>query len=135
MPPSVVDPVEISSDQAEQVIELRQQGRGLIGTRRDQGTSALGSLIGIVRSRNGLVRIAVSRIARADEEVFWEAGHAPDWADDWGWKEYGAWASFSVHAADGSRILQRVRWIRPGHFMMGSAKDEEGRYEDEGPGH
>ena len=31
--------------------------------------------------------------------------------------------------------MQRLRWIPPGRFQMGSPEDEEGRYPDEGPQH
>ena len=32
-------------------------------------------------------------------------------------------------------VTQRLRWIPPGRFRMGSPEDEEGRYPDEGPRH
>ena len=32
-------------------------------------------------------------------------------------------------------VRQRLRWIPPGRFLMGSPPDEEGRYSDEGPQH
>jgi sulfatase modifying factor 1 len=32
-------------------------------------------------------------------------------------------------------VTQRLRWIPPGQFLMGSPEDEEGRWEDEGPRH
>ena len=59
----------------------------------------------------------------------------PSWADDAGTDEYGRWASFSVTAADGRRVSQRLRWCPPGRFMMGSPDDEKGRDDDEGPRH
>ena len=34
-----------------------------------------------------------------------------------------------------SPVRQRLRWIPPGRFLMGSPPDEEGRYSDEGPQH
>lgn len=43
------------------------------------------------------------------------------WAVDWGEDRYGLWMSFSF-----KRIRQTFRWIRPGTFLMGSAKDEHG---------
>ena len=50
------------------------------------------------------------------------------WAEEWGRDEYGAWVTFRV-----GEVVQRMRWIPPGRFWMGSPDDEEGRYPDEGP--
>ena len=93
---------------------------------------------------------------------FWETGEPPSWASDWGWDEYGAWVEFSVTAKaqeihddssylnddDSSsqydrnigyekqvKITQKMRWIEPGSFLMGSPKTEAERYDDEGPQH
>ncbi len=57
-------------------------------------------------------------------------GAAPEWADAWGQDEYGVYADFSF-----AETTQRMRWIAPGRFLMGSPKDEPGRYSDEGPQH
>jgi formylglycine-generating enzyme required for sulfatase activity len=43
---------------------------------------------------------------------------------------YGHWAAFAVKGVE-----QRMRWILPGRFWMGSPPDEEGRWDDEGPRH
>jgi formylglycine-generating enzyme required for sulfatase activity len=34
-----------------------------------------------------------------------------------------------------NNVVQRLRWIEPGHFLMGSPKEEVGRMEWEGPQH
>lgn len=47
-------------------------------------------------------------------------------AIEWGHDEYGIFQSFAV-----DRVVQRMRWIPPGLFVMGSPKDEMGRYDDE----
>ena len=58
------------------------------------------------------------------------------WADTWGADAYGRWLTFSVAALDGTRVSQRMRWMPPGRFMMGSPETEEGRWGDpEGPRH
>ncbi len=57
-------------------------------------------------------------------------GIPPAWASGWGEDNFGVYASFSV-----GDVVQRLRWIPPGRFMMGSPKSEEGRYDDEGPRH
>ncbi len=60
-------------------------------------------------------------------------GDKPAWADDWGTDQFGRWVSFSVPAADGSPVSQRMRWIPPGKFTMGSPDGEDGRFDNEGP--
>ena len=61
---------------------------------------------------------------------FWKRGHPPDWAHRWGRDAAGTWASFKLGSLE-----QRLRWVPPGRFRMGSREDEEGRWEDEGPCH
>ncbi len=57
----------------------------------------------------------------------WECvEHGWDWASDTGIDEHGLWAAFQV-----GRASQRMRWIPPGSFVMGSPEDEAGRYNDE----
>ena len=57
-------------------------------------------------------------------------GYPPKWAVRWGEDEHGVHASFAV-----GRVVQRLRWIQPGSFLMGSPEGEEGRDDDEGPQH
>lgn len=57
-------------------------------------------------------------------------GCPPPWASAWGQDAYGPWCAFRV-----GKVEQRMRWIPPGHFMMGSPEEEEGRWDDEGPQH
>ncbi|PPC90342.1 MAG: Sulphatase-modifying factor protein [Methylobacter sp.] len=47
------------------------------------------------------------------------SGCPPEWASAWGQDEYGVFAAFTVGA-----VTQRLRWIPPGRFLMGSAEDE-----------
>ncbi|WP_339138341.1 MAG: formylglycine-generating enzyme family protein [Candidatus Electrothrix sp. GW3-4] len=44
------------------------------------------------------------------------------WAVDWGEDRYGLWMSFALN-----QIRQTLRWIRPGTFLMGATKDENGQ--------
>ncbi|MEO1019647.1 MAG: hypothetical protein AAFY56_18440, partial [Pseudomonadota bacterium] len=74
-------------------------------------------------------------LGETDARVFWIDGVAPSWAKDWGTDAYGAWMSFVVTGGDGAEVEQRMRWIPPGRFMMGSPEDEEGRESWEGPLH
>ncbi len=58
---------------------------------------------------------------------FWKSGAPASWATDYGADEFGPWAEFTVSGADRSPVTQRMRWIAPGSFLMGSPEDEEGR--------
>ena len=58
----------------------------------------------------------------------------PEWAETIGRDRFGLWADIAVESKQGEPVIQRLRWIPPGRFMMGS-KDEPGRYDDEGPQH
>jgi sulfatase modifying factor 1 len=53
-------------------------------------------------------------------------GAPPAWASAWGDDVYGVWAAFEV---DG--VSQKMRWIPPGGFRMGSPESERGRGSDE----
>ncbi|MBF0294670.1 MAG: SUMF1/EgtB/PvdO family nonheme iron enzyme [Magnetococcales bacterium] len=61
---------------------------------------------------------------------FWEGGRPPSWADTWGRDQFGSWVEFVV-----GDVRQRMRWIPPGRFWMGSPKDEAERFDWEGPRH
>ncbi|MBL8330501.1 MAG: formylglycine-generating enzyme family protein [Rubrivivax sp.] len=54
----------------------------------------------------------------------------PPWAVSWGDDKYGLWAELEVRD-----VVQRLRWIEPGTFLMGSPDDEPGRWGDEGLQH
>lgn len=69
------------------------------------------------------------------DETFWDGGNAPSWATDWGRDGYGAWVEFTLEGKDGQPVTQRMRWIEPGTFFMGSPEDEPERFGDEGPQH
>ncbi|MCB9524550.1 MAG: SUMF1/EgtB/PvdO family nonheme iron enzyme [Myxococcales bacterium] len=55
------------------------------------------------------------------------SGQPPTWAVEWGEDEHGVFVAFAV-----GEVVQRLRWIPPGEFLIGSPEDEEGRTEDEG---
>ena len=105
--------------ETERQIELRQVGDRLVGGAVLGGGSPL-----------ALLRTCQSRLKIEPIDDFWEDGEAPSWADDWGRDEFGPWVELRVECAK-----QRLRWIPPGKFLMGSPNDEEGRYPDEGPRH
>ena len=59
-----------------------------------------------------------------------KSGAPPQWADEWGQDRFGIYAGFTLRA-----VSQKLRWISPGRFRMGSPKEEIGRDDDEGPVH
>jgi formylglycine-generating enzyme required for sulfatase activity len=63
---------------------------------------------------------------RTEFEAFPEGFRQPDWADTVGVDDYGLYADFSIEG-----VTQRMRWIPPGEFRMGSPADEPKRYNDE----
>jgi formylglycine-generating enzyme required for sulfatase activity len=59
----------------------------------------------------------------------------PPWASAIGRDRFGLWTEFQLDAKAWPPVKQRMRWIPPGRFMMGSPEDEPGRWPDEGPQH
>ena len=60
----------------------------------------------------------------------------PVWASAIGRDRFGLWCEIAVEPKRGGEpVVQRLRWIPPGRFWMGSPKDEPGRYDDESPRH
>jgi len=55
-----------------------------------------------------------------------ELAAAPEWAVASGRDQYGLWAEFEING-----VRQRMRWIPPGQFRMGSADKREYSYIDE----
>jgi formylglycine-generating enzyme required for sulfatase activity len=121
--------------QPERVVALCHAGDRLVARpfRSEPGGAGLpfetaeneanGSFLGLIRTKSGLIRID-----KPDD--FWASGTAPAWAATWGSDRFGPWADLRV-----DNVTQRLRWIPPGTFWMGSPEDENGRFPDEGPRH
>jgi len=77
----------------------------------------------------------VVRIRTDLEDVFLCQTPRPKWARRTGRDQYGLWAEFTVPQEQAEDVTQRMRWIPPGRFLMGSPESEPGRYGDEGPQH
>ena len=95
------------------------------------------------------------RVSSDVEQVVLRTTTRPKWASAIGRDKYGLWAEFTIEgkvakpptkrAARKKKsappkvplgpVRQRLRWIPPGRFLMGSPPDEEGRYSGEGPQH
>jgi formylglycine-generating enzyme required for sulfatase activity len=132
-PPCGFGPADIPPDPhaPELTLEIAQAGDVII--LQDLGARAAGtaSPIGRITTRNHWVIVE----AEASRDFFWESSQPPPWATDWGWDDYGAWVQYSVEGKKGERVSQRMRWIEPGSFLMGSPEDEPERYSDEDPRH
>jgi len=91
-----------------------------------------------MRSTSPVIEIQVPEldaVARRERD-FWKSGVKPQWVSDYGTDAYGAWCEFQAPRHDGKgMVTQRMRWIKPGEFMMGSPEGEEGRWDDESPAH
>jgi formylglycine-generating enzyme required for sulfatase activity len=122
--PAHLDPRKLPSDPSRPIrtYVLSQEAQSLVARPFEPGQGQ-GSPLGLIRSRNGVIRIE-------PVDAFWEGGIKPAWAVDWGRDPYGAWATFQVKG-----ITQKMRWIPPGNFLMSSPDDEHGRRADEVPQH
>jgi formylglycine-generating enzyme required for sulfatase activity len=88
----------------------------------------LSGAIGLDHARN------VDRAVR-DRHTKWPASIlVPEWADAAGRDAFGPWASFTITPKTGPSVIQRLRWIPPGTFRIGSPRREPGRYDDEDKG-
>ncbi|MBB4268004.1 formylglycine-generating enzyme family protein [Roseospira visakhapatnamensis] len=127
--PPDFDPIDIPSDLSPITVPLRHRGDRIVA--EPGGT---GSPLATVLTRNGLVQVREDGEASDRTAAFWASGAPPSWATDWGSDAVGPWVTVSVEGTDGP-VTQRLRWIPPGRFLMGSPEDEPGRFHDEGPQH
>jgi formylglycine-generating enzyme required for sulfatase activity len=116
-----------SPDKPARRVDLRQVGGRAIAVPAATGSIEGSLLVSLLAAANEIVIVPAGG--------FWASGAAPSWADDWGYDAHGPWVAFSVIGAGFARVTQRMRWIRPGHFQMGSPKNEVGRSAWEGPRH
>ncbi len=57
-------------------------------------------------------------------------GCPPAWASAWGQDQYGPWVTLCV-----DKVEQRLRWMPPGRFWMGSPDDDREAFDREKPRH
>jgi formylglycine-generating enzyme required for sulfatase activity len=114
-------PTDIDECQDEKMVSIEVSDRVV-----RLGASPARSLVAVpIRTTNGIIKIA----SESDESRFWKGGKKPDYVSDFGRDEYGAWFEFQLPHHDGQGVVtQRMRWIRPGTFMMGSPVDEPERW-------
>ncbi len=122
--PGFLDPRRLPSDPSLPIRTVAlSQVADCVVARPQQAGQGLGSPLGLIRTCNGQIKIE-------PDDAFWEGGVRPEWAADWGRDPFGAWAAFQVGG-----VTQKLRWIPPGKFLMGSPDNEEGRWDNEGPQH
>jgi hypothetical protein len=136
--PDGLDPARLPPrDNPVRTIELRQVASGLVAravlrnnpvSGRGSAGAPPGSLVGLIRTRNPLVKIEC--FENRSTESFWPLGQRPTWALEWGEDRHGLWCAFCVKG-----IRQRLRWIPPGEFLMGTPEEEARRDEGEWPQH
>ena len=113
---------------------LSQRGDQFFLTRQAESQQSPGSLLAELNGEAVELNLEVLEISslsfKEQDELFWKSRTLPTWANRWGKDEYGLWVEFVY-----KNVPQRMRWIEPGTFMMGSPEDEPERYDDEGPQH
>ncbi len=142
VPPPDYDPRWEESSRDVTSIAIREQGDvflvGISDPRKSTEPYANWGLVATIRAK--ALRVGVFNFKTHSETEFdinrdfWAAGKPPSWASDWGIDEFGPWATLQVFGEEGA-VVQRMRWIPPGAFLMGSREDEPGRFADEGPQH
>ncbi|WP_199230834.1 formylglycine-generating enzyme family protein [Azospirillum sp. TSO5] len=116
---------DAGAGESPRLIHLRQSGGDLVAVAEGDDARS-GSPLARVWTADGLIVVTEGDARNG----FWKTGAPPFWARDWGWDEIGAWVTFAIND-----VTQRLRWIPPGRFLMGSPDDEQERDDDEGPQH
>ncbi|MDS4030089.1 MAG: formylglycine-generating enzyme family protein [Candidatus Contendobacter sp.] len=127
LPPPGLHPENVLTEAPARRVDLYQQGGDLLFSSPALAAEMVSPLASL-ETANGLIRIE-------EEDTFWRSGQPPSWADDWGTDDYGHWVTFSIRNQQGQKITQRMRWIEPGSFLMGSSEDEPERSNPEGSQH
>lgn len=114
---------------------IRQRVKGILEDkdrkRERDSTVAAPEVAAAARPSAPLILIPVKPPRPPDDSI-----ERPDWASEAGRDTYGPWVRVAVKGAPGSDpVTQRLRWIPPGHFQMGSHETESERNDDEGPWH
>ena len=136
--------IETSSDRLVVAAVARPRG-ALRWSRGEEGLEVVAPLLGTVKKiwngeslrgtpmeRAGKAAWALEVDPRVDgERVPMPTGAGIRWGVD---AEFGVYADLEVTTGRG-RAEQRLRWIEPGTFLMGSIEDEPARSSDEGPRH
>ena len=120
------------AEQAAVPVVLASRGEGAERPRPQGPTSAAVLLRAGEAPASPPPRAGAILIRSDREELTFRSFTKPAWATDIGRDRFGLFTAFIV---PGTEVTQRLRWIPPGRFWMGSPDDEPGRYEWEGPRH
>lgn len=116
-----VEPALLASDQQAEPRAMQGETSAAIGLLRlDRGAEA---------ARCALPHSGF-RVLTDCERLTFDGITRPDWASAIGRDCFGLWTEIRVFD-----VTQRMRWISPGRFWMGSPLNEAGRWTDEGPQH
>ncbi len=130
---------EKGSARRPQVVRLQRAVRGRRPKAEPAGDSEPASEDRLVRitereyEHAPVPRGPIVRLRTDLEEVFLCQTPRPRWANRTGRDQFGLWAEITILRKDAADVNQRLRWIPPGRFLMGSPESEKGRYDDEGP--
>jgi formylglycine-generating enzyme required for sulfatase activity len=81
--------------------------------------------LGEGRNRLAVPGLTPIRVWSDFEELVIDVMTRPAWASAIGRDQFGLWAEFTI----GDTVRQRLRWVPPGRFVMGSPREEAGRVE------
>ncbi len=126
------------------VRELPQRGRNFLGERKgasppvpsvgDSGAPHFSRMIQLrdnsTATRISLPATCVMQMETDCEILSLELAPPPPWAVASGRDRYGLWAEFELKG-----VRQRLRWIPPGQFLMGSVNKPEYSWIEEQPQH
>jgi formylglycine-generating enzyme required for sulfatase activity len=129
-PPGNVDPIDFRASHRidDGPLQFQQREGRLLVQPMSVSDDFDAPHLGILPCKNGYLNYSIIPDPRPDAALFWCDREAPSWASGWSEDEYGPWVEFTV-----GDVVQRLRWLPPGRFLMGSPEDEEGRFNDEGP--
>ncbi len=136
-------PVEDDKPGPDRLWSVRQTGDTFTITETGAGTpdkGTTGSAVGLLRSTRPFLHCVSADVSGLVQEghlasvfldpqtgaVIKEQVTKPTWANDFGKDKYGLWAVLQY-----GDVEQRLRYIEPGKFLMGSPANEVGRWDDE----
>lgn len=153
VPPGIERRPPFDPDTPEREVEIRHEGTRLVLAPRSNAIKTVGSpVVTFVATPQVDVQVGAQSkrvqlessggdlhhldaevsilVTSGTMRVSLEPLRKPAWATAMGRDRYGLWVTFKIKG-----VAQRMRWIPPGRFIMGSPTSEQGRYNDEGPQH